>query len=108
MELLTKELREQIPSLYSQEQTAAEEKQVYAKFFFPAGNWTWFVVEGEDEGDDYVFFGYVIGFEAEWGYFTLNELQNINVKGLTVERDLYFKPGKFADIIVRFRRERGI
>lgn len=106
MELLTDELRAEIPKLYSQEHERAEDKRVYAKFFFPAGNWTWFVTEGEDEGDDYVFFGYVIGFEAEWGYFTLNELQNINVHGLTVERDLSFKPGKFREVIARFRSER--
>lgn len=107
MELLTDELREQIPKLYSQEHIKLQEKTVHAKFFFPAANWTWFVTEGEQEDGDYVFFGYVIGFESEWGYFTLNELENINVNGLTVERDLYFKPGKFADVIARFRRERG-
>ena len=107
MQLLPVELREQIPKLYSQEHVKMQEKTVHAKFFFPAGNWTWFVTEGEDEGDDYVFFGYVIGFEAEFGYFTLNELENINVNGLTVERDLHFKPGKFADVIAQFRKERG-
>jgi hypothetical protein len=108
MELLTAELRAQIPKLYSQEKVKTEEKQVYAKFFFPAGTWTWFVTEGEsEENGDYVFFGFVIGFEAEWGYFTLNELQNINVKGLTVERDLHFKSGKFKEVIAQFRSERS-
>jgi hypothetical protein len=72
---------------------------VYAKFFFPAADWTWFVTEGEDEGDDFVFFGFVKGFEEEWCYFTLNELQDINVEHLTVERDLYFKPGKIENIL---------
>ena len=108
MQLLPEDLRAQIPKLYSQEHVKMQEKQVHAKFFFPAADWTWFVTEGEPEGDDFVFFGFVKGFEEEWGYFTLNELQNINVKGLTVERDLHFKPGKFEDVIARFRRERGI
>jgi len=27
---------------------------------------------------------------------------------LTVEWDLHFKPGKFADVIAQFRKERGI
>jgi hypothetical protein len=108
MQLLPDDLREQIPKLYSQEKVKTDEKIVHAKFFFPAGNWTWFVTEGEDEDGDFIFFGYVLGFEAEWGYFTLNELQNINIKGLTVERDLYFKPGKFKDVISQFRRERGV
>lgn len=105
MELLTPELRAELPKLYAQE--GNKDKIVYAKFFFPAGNWTWFAMEGEDEGDDFCFFGFVIGDFDEWGYFTLNELQSINVHGLTVERDLYFKPGKFSEVIARFKKERG-
>ncbi len=55
MLLLTAELRAQIPPLYSQENVKLEEKIVHAKFFFPAGNWTWFVTEGEAEEDDFIF-----------------------------------------------------
>jgi hypothetical protein len=108
MQLLPVELREQIPKLYSQEHIKMQEKQVHCKFFFPAADWTWFITEGETEGDDFVFFGFVIGFEEEWGYFTLNELEHINVNGLTVERDLHFKPGKFADVITQFRHQCGL
>lgn len=107
MQLLTDELREQIPKLYSQENVKTDEKIVYAKFFFPAADWTWFVFEGEQEDRDYVFFGFVVGFEEEFGNFTLNELENINVNGLKVERDLHFKSGRFCDVIARFRAERG-
>ncbi len=107
LELLPDELRQEIPALYAQEKIGMKEKIVYAKFFFPAGRWTWFVTEGKQHNGDYIFFGYVVGFEEEWGYFTLNELQNINVKGLIVERDLYFKPGKFCDVLDRFRKECG-
>ncbi len=106
MQLLPDELRTEIPKLYSQETVKTADKIVYAKFFFPAADWTWFVTEGEDEGDYFVFFGFVKGFEEEWGYFTLNELQNINIQLLKVERDLHFKPGKFADIMAQFRKER--
>ncbi len=108
MQLLPDELRAQIPKLYSQEMVNTQEKMVYAKFFFPAADWTWFVTEGEQEANDFVFFGFVKGFEEEWGYFTLNELENINIQLLKVERDLHFKPGKFADVIAQFRKERGI
>ncbi len=48
-------------------------------------------------------FGYVIGFEKGWGYFSLNELQAVEVKGLAVERDLYFTPGRFSEVIERER-----
>ncbi len=108
MQLLPDELRQQIPKLYSQEKVTTQEKMVYVKFFFPAADWTWFVTEGEQEDGDFVFFGFVVGFEEEWGYFTLNELEAINVEGLTVERDLHFTPGKFSDVIAQFRKERGV
>ncbi len=107
MQLLTEELRAAIPKLYAQEKVETKDKWVYAKFFFPASDWTWFVTEGEAEKDDFVFFGFVKGFEEEWGSFTLNELSSIKVRGLTVERDLHFEPGKFSDVIAHFRRERG-
>jgi hypothetical protein len=103
MQLLTAELRLQIPALYSQEHLKLEERTVFAKFFFPAGNWTWFVTEGEEEDGDFRMFGYVIGFEKGWGYFSLNELQAVEVKGLAVERDLYFTPGRFSEVIERER-----
>src|SRR4051812_35845889 len=106
MQLLTDELRERLPPLYATEKLAADEKEVIAKFFFPAGIWTWFVVEGEQSGGDFIFFGYVVGDFPEWGYFSLSELEDIKIEGLMVERDLSFKPGKFKDVITRFRQER--
>src|SRR4051812_22015413 len=85
MELLTAELRAAVPRLYGQERE--EDPLVYIKFFTPWSNWTWFVTEGAPEGDDFVFFGYVIGFEEEWGYFCLSELEGIRgPAGLTIER----------------------
>lgn len=105
MQLLTAELRGEIPPLYSQEYVSFEERMVHAKFFFPAGSWTWFVTEGETEDDDFRMFGFVIGFEDEWGYFSLNELKSIEIHGLTVERDMFFQPGKFKEVMAR---ERGL
>jgi hypothetical protein len=107
MKLLTAELRASIPLLYSQEHVPLQDRIVYAKFFFPAGNWTWFVTEGEEDGEDFRMFGYVIGFVEEWGYFSLIELQSICVSGLTIERDLYFTSGTFQEVLARFRKERG-
>ena len=105
MELLPVELRDQLPRLYAQE--GAEDHLVYIKYFFPLANWTWFVTEGEPRGDDYLFFGYVIGLEKEWGYFTLKQLEEIEIGGLRVERDLYFKLGPFSRCIARWKLERG-
>ena len=76
---------------------------VYAKFFFPAGNWTWFVTEGEPNGDDFIVFGDVIGHEDEWGYFSLNELRSNNIKCLHVERDLCFEKDMFDNVLAESR-----
>lgn len=105
MELLPEELKNQLPKLYEQEEI--DDPKVFIKFFFPAGNWTWFVTEGEPKGDDFLFFGYVIGLEREWGYFTLNQLREVKVHNLTVERDLYFRQESFSLCLARWKRERG-
>lgn len=105
MELLPEELKIGLPKLYEQEEN--EDPLVFIKFFFPAGRWTWFVTEGEPEGDDFTFFGYVIGLEEEWGYFTLIQLEEINIHSLTVERDLYFRQESFSLCLARWKRERG-
>lgn len=107
MKLLTSELRARLPALYSTEGTPAMEKHVYAKFFFPMGSWTWFVLEGSRQEDDFLFFGYVIGLDEELGYFSLRELEGIDIHGLRVERDLYFTPGTLGEVLGQFRRERA-
>ena len=106
MKLLTQELRRRLPPLYSQENT--KDPTVHAKFFTPDSNWTWFATEGSEEEGDVRFFGYVIGFEEEWGYFVLSELESARGPlGLPIERDLYFKPGSFSAILKRYHAERG-
>jgi hypothetical protein len=98
MELLTEELRAQLPPLYAQERVKEEDKIVYAKFFTPSSCWTWFVTEGAQQEDDFLFFGYVIGFAREWGYFSLSELQDsCGPCGPTVDRDLNFEPKPFTE-----------
>jgi len=106
MQLLTAELRASLPPLYSQEKN--ENPVVHLKFFCPWSNWTWFATEGSAEEDDFIFFGYVVGFEEEWGNFCLSEMEDARGPGgLCIERDLYFRPGLFSEVIQRFRKERG-
>ena len=93
MKLLTKAIEKAMPKLYSTEKTPLEEKKVIVKFFSPYKNWTWYAFEGEKQDDDFLFFGYVCGFEKELGYFSLNELQNCKHGSLPlVERDQWFNP----------------
>ena len=97
MQLLTLELRAQLPPLYSQE--AIPDPIGHTKFFTPDSNWTWYVTEGAEDDDDFRFFGYVVGFETEWGYFVLSELESARgPRGLPIERDLYFEPRPFSMI----------
>jgi hypothetical protein len=106
MQLLTAELRAQLPPLYSQENK--KDPTVHAKFFCPWNNWTWLTTEGSEAGEQFLFFGYVIGHEEEWGYFALYEMEEVRGPGgLTIERDLYFKPGPFSEVIEQYRRQRG-
>lgn len=92
--LLDDVLRYTLPKL--REQSDSQDPIVFAKFFFPASQWTRFVTEGEETGDDFLFFGHVIGFEPEWGYFSLSELESIEVSGVKIERDIYFEQMPFS------------
>lgn len=106
MQLLTDELRAKLPRLYAQENVP--DKMVYLKFFTPDSNWTWYVIEGQPEDDDFIFFGHVYGFEAEWGYFSLSELQSARgPRGLPIERDLYFEPAPWSVVKARHERIHG-
>ncbi len=100
MELLPEEVRARLPALYAQENIT--DPIVHVKFFTPDSNWTWYATEGSPEGEDFIFFGYVVGFEKEWGYFALSELASARgPTGLPIERDLYFEPTRVSDIIAR-------
>lgn len=76
MQLMTKEIREKLPPLYAQDGLGGK-AVVYAKWFTPDSGWTWLATEGSPEGDDFIFFGLVIGLEKELGYFTLSELERV-------------------------------
>ncbi|MCA9875302.1 MAG: DUF2958 domain-containing protein [Anaerolineales bacterium] len=95
MELLTPEIREALPLLYANEEQGLA-AQALVKFFTPDSNWTWYA--SEFDGED-IFFGLVIGFEAELGYFSLQELQSVRGPlGLPIERDLHYKPRSLAEL----------
>ena len=107
MELLTQELKKQLPPLYSQENE--KDPMVICKFFHPLSPWTWYAYEGspvdadgyydtDKEKVDFLFFGWVNGDFPELGYFSLSEMQDINVGGLGMERDLHFTPKRLSEV----------
>ena len=89
MKLLTKELLKKLPPIGHSIKTK-EEPQAIVKWFTPDSNWTWYVAEYNPE--DGMCWGLVDGFEKEFGYFTIDEIQKL--KGplkLPIERDMWFE-----------------
>jgi hypothetical protein len=96
MKLLTKEVLARFKKVGQQE--GNPNPIVCIKFFDPCGSWTWYATSYTPE--DRCFFGYVVGFEKEWGYFSLDEMSSVkNRMGLGIERDLHFTAGHFNDVI---------
>lgn len=94
--LLTQEMIAQLPALYAQD-GKGDLAIAYAKFFTPDSNWTWYATEySPEEG---LFYGLVVGFEVELGYFALEELEEYRGPlGLPIERDLHFTPTTLKEI----------
>lgn len=94
--LLTNIDLENIPKLYETEDVEIEDKIIHAKLFTPWTSWTWYVIEFDGENQC---FGFVKGLDAEFGYFSLRELESIEGPfGLKVERDIYFEPMVVGDM----------
>jgi len=106
MKLLTQEIRKKLPPLRGQEEKGGK-AIVHLKLFTPDSNWTWLATEFD--GED-TFFGLVIGFEKELGYFSFKELESIKgPMGLPIERDLYFTPKTLEEIAPEmFASENGV
>jgi hypothetical protein len=94
MKLMTQEVIKNLPDLYEQEKV--KDPIVKLKFFTPDADWTWYVTEGRQEGDDWRFFGKVVNNyvpEGEWGYTMLSQLKTVKgALGLPVERDMHWTP----------------
>jgi len=103
-ELLTKEIRAQIPPLYAQESKGMG-AVAYVRFFHPYGSGTWYATEFD--GED-TFFGWAEIHPGcgELGYFSLKELESLEaringklVPGVQgIERDIHFTPAPLNEI----------
>jgi len=91
------ELLRRVPRLRTTKHIAAKEKVIHLHFFFGACDWYVAEYDGED-----LFFGFAVlnddFVNAEWGYFTFSELQDINIYGLKIDCDLYWKPTPAGEI----------
>ena len=92
MKLLTKALEKKLPALHSATGKA------FVKWFTPDANWSWYVMEYDPKTGEC--FGLVDGLEKEFGYFTLNQVQEVRGKlGLPVERDLLFETTDVEELV---------
>ena len=98
MKLMTKDIRQKLPRLYEQDGKGGE-AVAYLKLFTPSSSWTWYITEGNQQGDDFLMFGLVDGLEKELGYVSLRELESVKgPMGLPIERDLHWKPKTLKEI----------
>ena len=96
--LLTAELKKKLPPLYSGEKLEdGTDAIALVKFFSPYSGWTWYA--SEFDGED-LFFGVVEGFEREYGFFSLSELDEVKFSGVpAVERDLHWTPRPLKECV---------
>ena len=87
-----------VPKFYSTEEVPLKEKMIYMHFFI--GGCDWYAAEYDPESQ--TFFGFAIlnndYDNAEWGYFSLEELCSVKVDFVEVDRDLHFTPSKAIEI----------
>jgi hypothetical protein len=102
MKLLTKELLATFAKIGSQDGRGPD-ATVVCKFFHPMSSYTLFATEYD--GLTRTFFGWVELHTGEWGYSSLDELQNLRVRGLGIERDLYFKPKTLREALKEQNKE---
>lgn len=93
MKLLTKELEKRFKEVGRQD---IPNPLVIAKYFHPFSNWRWYATEYDPKTR--CFFGWVDGPFPELGYFSLDEFEETLVRGLPIERDLYFKEIHLDDL----------
>ncbi len=87
MKLLTKALEKRFAAVGRQEHAA--DPIVIAKYFHPFSSMTWYATEYDPENR--TFFGWVENGDcSELGYFSLDEIESVRVRGLAMERDLHF------------------
>jgi len=97
MELLPSELKSRLPPIHSQDYEMLP--VVYARYSLSGSPLVWYAIEGQPEGDDYLFFGFVLG-PNNFRHFRLSELEAVRCPTeQRVERDVRFIAGRFTDVI---------
>ena len=95
--LMPDSIRKRLPKLYSTEKELIGDKVAYARYFFPMGAYTAYLLEYDPKTR--IGFGVVtMGYGWELGNMSLDEMEEVKIHGLGIERDLYFSPKKLHEI----------
>ena len=95
--LMPDNIRKQLPRLYATEKQLIGDKVAYARYFFPMGAYTAYLLEYDPKTR--IGFGAVtMGYGWELGNMSLAEMEEVKIHGLGIERDLYFSPTKVHEI----------
>jgi hypothetical protein len=68
----------------------------HVKYDHPLSGWHWY---GSAFDGTEVFFGLMVGLQAQLGYFRLSELRTWQVSGIGVERDESYIPQPLAQLL---------
>ena len=89
--LMPDSIKSQLPKLYDTEKQLIGDRTAYVRYFFPLGAYTAYLLEYNPE--ERLGFGAVtMGYGWELGYISLDEMKEVKIHGLGIERDLHFSP----------------
>ena len=95
--LMPKAIEKSLPRLYTTEKELLGDRTAYARYFFPAGAYTAYLLEYDPK--ERIGFGAVtMGYGWELGNVSIDEMEEVQVRGLRIERDLHFSPTKLHQI----------
>lgn len=111
-ELFPEELQKELSANHPLRSQNGKGKKVIVYYHFFIGSMDFWITEGNQENDDFTFYGITKIHETEFGYISLKELESITVKvpmlnsnkeingyiSCKVERDIYFEPTKAVKI----------
>ena len=96
-DLMPDSIKSQLPKLYDTEKQLIGDRTAYVRYFFPLGAYTAYLLEYDPE--ERLGFGAVtMGYGWELGYISLDEMKEVKIHGLGIERDLHFSPTALHEI----------
>jgi hypothetical protein len=97
LKLITEAIRKSFPKIGETDGKLPSERKIVCKLFSCFSNFTWYCLEFD--GED-TLFCYVKGHENEYGYSSLNELQNTKWQGVpAVERDMHYGDHTLQEVL---------